>query len=173
MRSISVYGNVVIKQGDEIIVEKHNDVLVNGYKWLCSMWLCASLGNVNIGSKLFNIKFGKGNDPNSKVTDSLDSSIDIDPNSKYGDGVNSSGNRYETRFVGSWNSGSLNTGLESNEKLEEVGLFLGMCNIQTTRWTSTTFAQGLFARMTLGDDAFVPNANKPVIVEWTIGVEFK
>ena len=172
MRRVMMYGKVIVKQDDEILFECKNDILTNGYRWLCSMWLCESIGSVNIGSKLFTIRAGTGNTPNNHSTTTLETPITIAPSTAFGTGVVRIGTRCETKFMASWPSGILNTQLGELEKIEELGLYFGMCNNQTARWTNATWGQDVFSRVVLEDNAFVPDPTRPVIVEWIIGVDF-
>jgi len=172
MRQIKLTGRVIIKQDDVILVDKYNDILSNGYKWFCSMWLCSSIASVNIGQKLFVIYLGKGDSANTFSTSALSSQITLTPSMQTGTGVQGTGSHYESRFTSTWLSGLVNAQLTGEEQIKEVGLFFGMCNTQTTQWTSVTWAQGLFSRVVLGENSFVPDASKPLTIDWTIGVDF-
>ena len=172
MRKVVISGKVIVKQGNEIIIERGNDILTGGYKWLCSMWMCSSVASVNIGAKLYSIRFGKGSTANAYSTTTLDSIINVTPVYVTGEGIVGNGSHYESCFITGWASGALNAQLAEGEKLEELGLFFGMCDTQVTRWTSATWAQALFSRVVLGTDAFTPNILQPISVEWIIGVDF-
>lgn len=172
-RNISISGRVTVKQGDTIIFESEpNNILPLGYKFICSMFLCANVANVAMGQKSFNIRFGKGTAANALATTALTTAIAVDPGLKTGSGISGSGTHYETHFVGTWTSGILNASLTGAETLAELGLYMGLANNQTKGWTSATWAQGLFSRMVLGANAFVPNIAQPVTVDWCIGVDF-
>lgn len=176
-RSFSITGSVTVKQGEKIIFQsKPNKILLAGYKYFA----CLMMANYPTSAtywgaqKGMNIRFGTGTTANSSATTALATALAVDPTLKTGSGWAGSENSYEVHFVGAWNAGLINASLGANS-LQEIGLFLGLNSTYPTAiWTTTgiTFTQQLFARIVLGGDAFIPDVNLPVTVDWKIGVDF-
>lgn len=189
-RKIAINGFVTIKNGD-IIIEGKNAITRPGMRWLLSMLsykylLVKRLNNDAITHLYFGsydpfMKFGKDNSPTTQLMDALGSEIDLKQHNITNTvGVfNSNNGQVMTKYVASWQTESLNNQLDEDEKIGEIGLWL---NIASSFGIGDTFipslnsnytlSHAMFARFSLGDDAFVPNPNAPVIVDWEFRWEF-
>ena len=189
-RKIAINGYVTIKNGD-IIIEGKNAITRPGMRWLLSMlsykyFLVKRLSGEGITYLYFGsydpfMKFGKDNSFTTQLMDELESEINLKQHNITNTvgAFNVNNGQVMTKYNASWQSGSLNNELGEDEKLGEIGLWL---NIASSFGIGDTFipsfnsnytlSHAMFARFSLGDDAFVPNPNAPVIVDWEFRWEF-
>lgn len=193
MTEIRMIGKVTIRNGDRVIViGKKNKVLRNSLRAFTSAMLCNYIltrnykgysGYYHLGADGVQLYFGKSNTANTYTTDDLVSKLDANANiiSNTG-GLNIQNTYASTTFAASWNAGVLNALLTGEEKLEELALYFYMFDNLTAGWIIDTSYNGTsnihiyatryaFSRIVLGANAFIPDINNPVIVEWEIGVD--
>lgn len=189
-RRIGIMGKVTVKNGDKvIIVEEPNAIVRQGLRHVASTLMSSGVylnakdvRMIYFGSYAANILFGKNVAATVFTTDALVTQIASNPSS----GVQNSteqagtGNYRYTKYTANWNSGVLNGFLTGAEKLSEIGLFLNLFDNLTAGWSLNlsspashyTYTNVLFSRISLGENAFVPDLYTPVLVEWEIGVDF-
>lgn len=185
-RKIGIGGKVTVKNGDKVIILKESNAIVrNGLRHIASALCGAAVTSSNtaytyFGSYAVDIKFGKNIAATASTTDTLVATISTSPTSGIQNAVaqQGSGAYYYTVYTGSWGSGVLNASLGVGENLGEIGLYLNEFFSLTPSWylplvpSNYTYPIGLFSRISLGAASFVPDASKPVLVEWELGVDF-
>lgn len=190
-RRIAIVGKVTITCGDEVIVYKMPNAIVRqGLRHFASGWCLAQMGTNawDYGERqgywgrhvALNILFGKSALVTTCIMDDLTTKINSSPTSGMQNsvGVGGNGNYYFTKYQCSWASGILNGFLAVGDKLSEIGLYYGTFTNLSPGWTYnaahgwTMSLAAMISRIGLGTNAFIPNINAPVAVEWEIGVEF-
>lgn len=184
-------GIVSITNGDNVIVDTYKNTIVRQGRALaaacfkCSRYSISSSWsdynfNYYFGSCGITMKFGKSNIATLTTMDDLVTPINASPGSI----VNTSNGIYENTyektlsitFSAAWAAGVLNSYLSGSEKLGECGIYFNMentWNVQDClngcpRNSNPTATSRMFARVSLGNEAFVPDPVAPVSVNWAI-----
>lgn len=182
---IKIYGEVVIRQGDEIKAIARNKFVGQALITLCNMLSKVIIYTGAITNPTFfsdavltgvlgnKLTMRTGNNiatPTTYDLIKLVDLVDVAPNSFVVDRDNPSAGVYRAKWTATWNAGTL-TGV-----LGELGLY---CNIQKTLGSGTitemSTATCLWSRLSSADGDFVSftiDDTKPLSVEWRIVFQF-
>jgi len=190
-RKLSINGHVTIKNGDKTIVDRGKNAIVRqGMRHFvaCMTYNYIYAHRYNSPDGIYRgsmytpyIRFGKGvNKPTTQLMDDLVSTISVNPSAiSNTSGILTAPNGICTKFTASWPSQAFVSALSGGGMLGELGIYLGLfasfgigdvlfnCDAVTI-----DSPEILFSRFNLGDSAFVPDHNFPVVVDWEFGWEF-